>query len=65
MALWLSKPLYEALPFFYLLTGLMLMGISRLFDDDFWPGVCLASGVLLAVAGILLWWYRRIYRRSR
>lgn len=63
MTLWLSKPVYEVLPYFYLLAGLLLMGVARLLDDEFWPGVCMGGGALLIVAGVSLWWYRRNYRR--
>lgn len=63
MTLWLSKPVYEVLPYFYLLAGLLLMGAARLLDDEFWPEICTGGGALLVATGVSLWWYRRNYRR--
>jgi hypothetical protein len=64
MALWLSKPVYELLPHFYALVGVLLAGGSR-FLSGYQAVFCLILGLGLVVAGTLLWWRRRVYRRSK
>lgn len=63
MSLWLSKPLYEALPYFYVVSGALLVATSRLLGNGYWAVFCLALGMLLLACGVALWWYRRRYRR--
>jgi len=65
VALWLSKPLYEFLPYFYVLVGLLLVGGSRSLDAGLWRASCAFLGLAFVVGGGLLWWRRRVYRRTR
>lgn len=65
MRLWLSKPLYEFLPYFYMLVGVLLVVASRTLDAGSWSGLVLLLGLAFVVAGGALWWRRRVYRGSR
>ena len=50
--MWLSKPLYEALPFYYIAIGLIAL-IARLYVNYWhWPAICTVVGIgcLIAVA---------------
>jgi hypothetical protein len=55
-AVWLPGPLYRALPFAYIIAGLLTI---LLIDSLF----ALLSGTLL-VAAAMLWWWRRKSRRT-
>ena len=64
MRIWLSKPLYEALPFFYLFAGICFMLASIYLDYWHWPDICLflGFGCLIAGMGVLL--KRRDFRKN-
>ena len=61
-AMWVSKPIYESLPYFYLLAGTVLLGAALYVDYDFWPTVCFSSGLICLVAGLVVLLKRRDYR---
>jgi hypothetical protein len=63
LPLWLAKPIYEALPWFYVASGALLLGASFWLDYGYWPALCLTLGLALLIAGALLWWRRREFRR--
>jgi hypothetical protein len=63
MPLWLSKPIYEVLPYFYVAGGVALLAAAFWFDYGYWPAICLALSLGLLAAGVLLWWRRREFRR--
>jgi MYXO-CTERM domain-containing protein len=65
MPMWLSKPIYEFLPYFYAGGGGLLLAASVYLDYGYWPATCLTLGLSLLVAGALLWWRRRTYRNAR
>lgn len=56
-AVWLPGPLYRALPFAYIIAGLLTI---LLIDSLF----ALLSGTMLLVAAAMLWWWRRKSRRT-
>jgi hypothetical protein len=62
VTLWISKPIYEVLPYFYAAGGVALLGAALRFEQGYWPAICLALGLSLLVAGVLLWWRRREFR---
>lgn len=61
--MWLSKPVYEALPYVYLLAGALMLALSMYLDFSVWPTACLLLGVACLVYGIVLWLRRRDYRQ--
>ena len=65
MRLWLSKPVYEFLPWFHGAAGVLLLLSALRFEGGYGLALCLTLGVaLVAVAG-WLGWHRRAYRRRR
>jgi hypothetical protein len=63
-AIWLSKPVYEALPYYYVALGVIAL-VARIYMDWwYWPTICLAIGVLGIGSGVAVWFKRRSHRRS-
>ena len=52
--IWLSKPLYETLPFFYLVAGVGLLIASLYLDYWYWPTICLIGGIACLVLGLFI-----------
>jgi len=65
MRLWLSKPIYELLPYFYLASGMLLLAASLYLDFWYWPGICLGVGFFSLIAGLVVWLKRRDHRQGR
>jgi len=63
--MWLSKPLYESVPYFYLVAGLGSLLASLYVNYWHWPAICTAVGLLCLVVGLVVWLKRRDYRQSR
>jgi ABC-type Mn2+/Zn2+ transport system permease subunit len=61
--MWLSKPLYELLPYYYMVAGLLALVASYFMDFWYWPSICLVLGVLYVTGGLVIWLKRRDYRR--
>jgi hypothetical protein len=60
--MWLPKPLYEALPYYYLALGVIALGARLYVDYWHWPLICAIVGVGSAAAGVLVWVRRRNHR---
>lgn len=60
--MWVSKPIYESLPYFYLLAGAICLGASMYVNWDYWPTVCFVTGLFSLVMGLVLLLKRRDYR---
>ena len=45
--MWVSKPIYESLPYFYLLAGAICLGASMYVNHWHWPTICFVSGLLI------------------
>ena len=62
--MYLSKPIYEALPYYYVALGAVAL-IARLYVDWwYWPAICLIVGVLAIGAGVFVWLKRLRSRRA-
>jgi hypothetical protein len=60
--MWLAKPLYEALPFYYVAIGLIAL-LARLYVNYwYWPVICTVVGISGLVAGSVVWLKRREHR---
>ncbi len=57
--MWVSKPIYESLPYFYLLVGLLLLSASMYATYWYWPTICFALGLFCLVAGLVVLLKRR------
>lgn len=60
--MWLARPLYEFLPYLYMLVGLALLAAAWFIDIRTLPSVFMVVGVLSLMAGLVLWLRRRDYR---
>lgn len=64
-AMWIARPLYELLPYLYMLVGLVLLGAAWLITVETLPGILLVLGSLSLLAGIVLWLRRKDYRTTQ
>jgi hypothetical protein len=60
--MWVSKPIYESLPYFYLTTGAFSLGASMYVNHWHWPTIGFIVGLLCLVAGLVVLLKRRDYR---
>ena len=60
--MWVSKPIYESLPFFYLATGVVSLMASMYLNHWYWPTICFVVGIATLVAGLVLFLKRRDFR---
>ncbi len=65
MRLWLSKPVYELLPYFYILAGLAALAASVYLNYWYWPIICLMTGIGCITGGLIVWLRRRDFRQYR
>ena len=62
--MWLSKPIYEALPFYYIAVGLGAL-LARLYVTYwYWPLICTIVGIGSLLAGAVVWAKRREHRAA-
>lgn len=58
--MWLSRPLYEALPYYYLAVGIAALLAPLYVDYWYWPVICTVVGsASLLAAGAVLFLRRR------
>ena len=62
--MWVSKPIYESLPYFYLLAGAISLAASMYLNHWYWPTICFVVGLLCLVAGLVIWLKRRDHRNK-
>ena len=60
--MWVSKPIYESLPYFYLLAGALFLAASMYINYSWWPTLCFIAGMICLVAGLVVLLKRRDYR---
>jgi hypothetical protein len=60
--MWIARPIYELLPYVYMLVGLVLLGAAWLVETQTLPSVLMVVGSLSLMAGLVLWLRRRDYR---
>ncbi len=57
--MWISKPIYESLPYVYLLFGVISLAASMYIDHWYWPTISFVTGLLCLVAGMVVFLKRR------
>ncbi len=60
--MWVSKPIYESLPYFYLSVGGISLAASMYLNHWYWPTICFVVGLACLVAGLVIWLKRRDHR---
>jgi hypothetical protein len=60
--MWIARPIYELLPYAYMVVGAVLLGVAWFLNVETLPGVLLVVGSLSMLAGIVLWLRRKDYR---
>ena len=63
--MWIARPLYELIPYLYMIVGLLLLGAAWVITMEVLPGIFLVIGSLSLMAGIVLWLRRKDYRTSQ
>lgn len=63
--MWLSKPVYEQLPYYYLGLGAAAVAAGLVVDAGYWSDACLLAGLIAFVLGVVVLLKRRAYRASR
>ncbi len=58
----LSKPVYESLPYLYMLVGAVALGVSYAWSLAVWSSVLLMCGLATVVLGLVIALKRRDYR---
>jgi Flp pilus assembly protein TadB len=64
MRFWLSKPLYEAVPYLYLIAGLVALIASLYLDYWIWPTIGLVVGFACIIGGLVILLRRRDFRHN-
>lgn len=57
--MWVAKPIYEGLPYFYLLVGAIALVASMYVPYWYWPTICFVTGLVCLVAGLVVLLKRR------
>jgi hypothetical protein len=60
--MWLARPIYEFVPYLYMLVGVLLLGAAWFVEASTLPSIFLVVGALSILAGLVLWLRRRDYR---
>ena len=60
--MWVSKPIYESLPYFYLLVGTVTLSASLYVNHWMWPEICFVVGLVGLVGGLAVLLKRRDHR---
>ncbi len=63
--MWIARPVYELIPYVYMVVGLALLGAAWLLETELLPGIFLLLGSLSLMAGIVLWLRRKDYRTTQ
>ena len=62
--MWVSRPIYESLPYLYMLAGAVSLAASLYINHWYWPTICFVTGLICLVAGLVVLLKRRDYRET-
>lgn len=60
--MWISKSVYESLPYYYVAVGLACLASTLYVNYWYWPQISMVIGVVSLIAGLVVWLKRRDYR---
>ena len=60
--MWVAKPIYESLPYAYLVLGAISLAASMYVNYWHWPTICFLIGIVCLVGGLVVLLKRRDYR---
>ena len=60
--MWVSKPIYESIPYLYLLMGALALGASMYLNYWHWQEICFVIGLDCPLAGLVVMLNRRDHR---
>ena len=60
--MWVAKPIYESLPYLYLVMGAVALGASMYLNYWYWQEICFVVGLGGLVAGLVVLLKRRDHR---
>ncbi|HEU4654764.1 MAG TPA: hypothetical protein VFS47_12305 [Steroidobacteraceae bacterium] len=63
--MWLARPVYESLPYAYMVIGIALIAAAWWVDAKALPSVLMVAGGLSVIGGLVLWMHRRDYRQKQ
>jgi uncharacterized membrane protein len=63
--MWIARPVYEFLPYLYMVAGALFLAASWYLSEGAWPLLLLGAGALCLIAGLVLWLRRRDYRTAQ
>jgi hypothetical protein len=64
--MWLPKPLYELLPYLYVLVGLLVIGAAALLAHRvLGSSISFFAGLAIVVLGVVVWMKRRSARLDK
>jgi predicted anti-sigma-YlaC factor YlaD len=64
VAIWIPRPVYEALPYLYVAAGVAML-LAAYFLRPGPRGGLVVAGLAALVAGLVLWMHRRDYRATQ
>jgi len=62
--IWIPRPFYEALPYVYVAAGAAML-VGGYFLPPGLSGWIMVAGVVVVIAGLVLWMHRRDYRATQ
>jgi Flp pilus assembly protein TadB len=62
--MWVSRPIYESLPYFYIVAGALTLAASMYLGHWYWPTICFFVGLASLVGGLVVLLKRRDYRHQ-
>ncbi|MGC3979986.1 MAG: hypothetical protein QM808_01860 [Steroidobacteraceae bacterium] len=63
--MWLARPVYEFLPYAYMLVGAIMLGGAFHASLARWSTLLMLFGAVALIVGLVLWLKRRDYRTGR
>ena len=60
--MWVSKPVYESLPYLYIVLGVLFLIAAMYVSYWHWPTICFLVGLLSLVGGLVVLLKRRDHR---